>query len=220
MWDSAPVPVLTLAVLTGLATVLDWGMTARGGKPSVRQWVRPAPVVLMAVTAVVAGALDEPAGRWLVVALVLGAVGDAFLVDPTPRRFIGGLLAFLLGHLAYLICFLEVGIEGGWWLVPGTVVVATAFFLGANVIPGAHRRGGSGLAAAVTTYMSVIGATAVVGWATGSAWIAAGITVFLASDTMLGINRFDRELPWAKLPIIATYHVGQALMTVGVLLAL
>ncbi len=42
-------------------------------------------------------------------------------------------------------------------------------------------------------------------------------TVFVASDAMLAVNRFVRPLPGARVLIMVTYHVGQALMAVGVL---
>ncbi len=70
---------------------------------------------------------------------------------------------------------------------------------------------------AVTAYMLVIGAMVVLGSATGVGWIALGAAVFLSSDALIGIRGFVRELPWAKLPIVATYHVGQGLIAVGVL---
>ena len=37
------------------------------------------------------------------------------------------------------------------------------------------------------------------------------------SDAMLAVNRFVRPLPGARVLIMVTYHVGQALMAIGVL---
>jgi uncharacterized membrane protein YhhN len=51
----------------------------------------------------------------------------------------------------------------------------------------------------------------------GVGWIALGAGIFLVSDALIGIRGFVRELEWAKLPIVATYHVGQGLIAVGVL---
>jgi uncharacterized membrane protein YhhN len=44
-----------------------------------------------------------------------------------------------------------------------------------------------------------------------------GATVFVASDTTLAVNRFVRPLPRADVVVMVTYHVGQALIVLGVL---
>ena len=46
-----------------------------------------------------------------------------------------------------------------------------------------------------------------------------GATVFVASDTILSVNRFVRPVPHARLALMVTYQVGQALIVVGVLSA-
>lgn len=215
--------VALLAAGTVAATLIDWSVTTtrqRTGRLwAGQQWTRPAPVALLAAT-VAPAALDDPAGLWLVAALALGAVGDAMLVDATERRFVRGLVAFLLGHLAYLACFLTLAPARGWWLAAGAVVVASSFAVARRVIPGAAAAGGAGLAVAVAVYMGVIGAKTILGWGTESCLVAAGTTLFVVSDTMLAINRFVRPLGWSMLPVIATYHLGQVLIAVGVLVLL
>ena len=67
--------------------------------------------------------------------------------------------------------------------------------------------------------MAVIGAMLVTAWLTGEPLVAAGATVFVASDAVLSVNRFLRPLPHARLAIMVTYHVGQALIVLGVLAA-
>lgn len=210
--------MVALAALTGVVTLADWTGIVRNVPLHVQQWTRPAPLVLLTATTVAAGALDNSAGRWLVLALACGALGDVLLVDARERRFVAGLAAFLVGHLAYVAAFLSAGLEGGWWWAGGAAVVLTAFAIARGVLPGALRSGGPALAVPVAVYMAVIAAITTTGWATGCWLIAAGTAVFVASDTQLAINRFVRELPWAKLPTIATYHVGQILIAVGVLL--
>ena len=51
----------------------------------------------------------------LTLALILGTIGDAFLAWHGPRNFLGGLGAFLLGHLAYV--GLLTGVSGGLGLL-------------------------------------------------------------------------------------------------------
>lgn len=200
---------------------VDWSVIARySSAPRIEHWTRPAPLVLMAATAVSDGALDAPAGRWLVAAMLFGAVGDVALVVQAPRRFLAGLVAFLIGHLAYVVSFLELGTAASPWLAVGGAAVVLVAVIGPLVARGAARREGAVLGVAVTVYMLVIAAMVVLGSATGLGWVAVGALVFLASDAMIGITGFVRELTWSKLPIVVTYHVGQGLIALGVLLAL
>lgn len=210
--------LVALAVVAAAAMLTDWAVIVRrGSAPAVEHVTRPAPIVVLAVAAVAAGALDEPAGRWLVLAILLGALGDVALVEQTPRRFLAGLTAFLLGHLSYVASFLALGLPGTGWLVVGSAAALLVLLVGPLVVRGAARQDGPVLGLAVTCYLLVIGTMVVLGSATGSGWVAVGAVVFLASDAMLGISGFVRELAWAKLPIVATYHVGQALLALGVL---
>ena len=65
--------------------------------------------------------------------------------------------------------------------------------------------------------MAVIGAMLVVAWLTGEPLVAAGATVFVASDAILSVNRFVRPVPHGRLLLMVAYHVGQALIVAGVL---
>ncbi|HJQ06884.1 MAG TPA: lysoplasmalogenase [Nocardioides sp.] len=206
-----------LAVVTAVVAVADWIAVARSRK-DVETWLKPATLALLIGTVIAAGALDHSAGVWLVIALVLGMIGDIALLDDTVEwRFIAGLAAFLVGHLGYVVCFARVGLENsGWWVV-GAVVVLVAFVVARGVLPAAVREGGPGLGIAVATYMAVIAAMTITGWATASLWIAVGAAIFVCSDTTLALNKFVRPLSWARPTIMVTYHVGQALIAAGVL---
>lgn len=77
--------------------------------------------------------------------------------------------------------------------------------------------------AALAVYSLVIATMLVLGWLTGSVWIAAGALVFVVSDTLIGLNLAEHgnETPrLANVAVMVTYHVGQALITAGVLLAM
>lgn len=217
---AAPAALAALTVLTALAAVADWFAVARQRR-RVEVWVKPATTLLLAATAVAAGALEEPAGGWLVAAVLLGVVGDVALLDEEDgRRFVGGVAAFLLGHLAYVVCFLELGVGESWWLVGGAAVVVVAFVVGRDVLPGALQAEGPGLTAAVAVYMAVIGAMTVTGWATAQPLVAVGTATFVASDLTLAMAKFVRPWRGSHLTVMVTYHLGQALIVAGVLLAL
>lgn len=57
------------------------------------------------------GGLDGNFGPWLVLGLVLCMAGDVLLIPKGQGpAFMAGMLAFLLGHLAYAIAFLQLGV--------------------------------------------------------------------------------------------------------------
>ena len=64
---------------------------------------------------------ETAAGVWLLVALVFGLLGDVALLSDSLPRFRAGVWAFLVGHLAYLVCFASLGLTvpawswSGWW---------------------------------------------------------------------------------------------------------
>ena len=75
------------------------------------------------------------------------------------------------------------------------------------------------LAVPVAVYTVVIGAMLVCAWFTGEPLVALGATVFVISDATLSVDRFVRPLPHAHLAVMVTYHLGQALIVLGVLAA-
>lgn len=207
-----------LALATGCVAVVDW-LAVLADRRDVEAGAKPATLLLLLLTAASAGAAEHPAGLWLLFALFLGMVGDvALLDDESEERFMIGLAAFLVGHLGYVVCFLLVGLAGGWWIAGGVVVMVLALAVGRGILPAVSREGGRSLLSAVAAYMAVIGAMTLLGWATGSPWVAVGTAVFVCSDTLLAINRFVRPLAWSRPVIMVTYHVGQALIAIGVLL--
>lgn len=209
-----------LAGLTGVVAIANWIAVAQDRRKA-EQWLKPGTLALLILAVVSAGALGHAAGIWLVVALLLGMAGDIALLDDRAQwRFVAGLTAFLLGHLAYLACFLAVGLSPQWRVLGGVAVVVVALAAARRVLSGAGEQGGRLLAAMVAVYMGVIAVMTITAWATGSWWIAAGASIFVASDTTLALNRFVRPFRHAGLVIMVTYHLGQALISVGVLLAL
>jgi uncharacterized membrane protein YhhN len=203
-------------VTTIVLAVLDWVAVARGDR-RIELWAKPATLVALIATAVALGAADSTPGRWLLVALVFGLLGDVMLLSDTTARFQAGLAAFLVGHLAYLVCFAVLGADDTTWAVPGLVLTLAALTAARGVLPATHRSDGLGLSVPVGIYMAVIATMTVLAWLTGEWLIALGATVFVTSDTILAVNRFVRPLPRARVAIMVTYHLGQALIVLGVL---
>ena len=205
------------AALTAVVAFVDWWAVARDDRRTER-WAKPTVVAGLVVVALLAGAADSPAGRWVLLALALGLVGDVLLL-PEVDRFVGGLLAFLLGHLAWVAACVAAGLDRPGLGSVGVAVVGVALAAGRRILPSAHRDGGAGLAGAVAAYMVVIAAMAVAGWATGSLLAGLGASLFVVSDTVLAQARFVAPRRRSGLVVIVTYHLAQALLLVGLLSA-
>ncbi len=205
-----------------LAALVDWWSVLRD-RPAVERWAKPS-VMLGLVGVVLASSLPEAGGGamrgapttgWLLLALALCLVGDVMLLGDGPSRFVAGLAAFLLGHLAYVAAFVTSGLAAPQLAAVGVVVLVTALVLGRGILPGARVDGGAGLALAVAAYMAVIGAMVVTGWATGRLVVGLGASAFVASDTVLALGRFVGEHRWTRIVVMVTYHLAQVLLVVG-----
>ena len=157
----------------------------------------------------------------ILLGLALSLAGDVFLMS-TANRFLWGLASFLLAHIAYVWAF-TLGV--GWapaqlrWLAPfaffGLMVVAYLW----RGLEGAVLKG------AVVAYVLVIVAMA---WRTAvrvqspavpspsGAAALAGACLFLASDSVLAVDRFRRPFRLAQPITFATYWAAQALIAFSV----
>ncbi len=201
---------------TAALAILDWVAVARE-RPRMQRWAKPAVMLGLGVVALLLGAAGSVTGRWVLLALAFGLVGDVLLLGESASRFLGGLAAFLVGHLAWLAAFLAAGLDAPSLALAGAAVVALALVPGRAVVLGAHREGGVALAGPVALYMAVIAAMAVAAWATGLLLVGLGASLFVVSDTTLGLGRFDRERAWTPVAVMVTYHLAQALLVAGLL---
>jgi uncharacterized membrane protein YhhN len=204
--------------LPAVLAVVDWYAVARHDRRT-ETWAKPATLLALIATALVLGAADTGAGRWLLLALVLGLAGDVFLLGDSDLRFRLGLASFLVGHVAFAVAFVRLGLDQPGWLWIAWLVLFACLIATRRVVPATFLRGGRALALPVAVYTVVIGAMLILAFDTGEPLIAAGAAVFAASDSILAVNRFVSPRPWAPVAVMVTYHVGQALIVAGVLAA-
>jgi uncharacterized membrane protein YhhN len=205
-------------LLPAVCALVDWYAVWRGDRRT-EQWAKPATLVALIVATLVLGATDTAAGRWLLVALAFGLAGDVALLEKSDSRFRLGLAAFLVGHVAFVLCFLQVGLDPRGWNYLSFLVLGACLLATRQVAASTYLRGGLALAAPVALYTVVIGAMVIYAFTTGEPLIAVGATVFAVSDTVLARDRFVRPWERAQLLVMVTYHVGQALIVLGVLAA-
>ena len=205
-------------LLPAVLAPVDWWAVARGDRRT-ETWAKPATLVALIVAATVLGAPDTTPGRWLLLALGFGLLGDVALLGDSLARFRAGVAAFLVGHLAYLACFATLGLPRPAWSWAVLLVLLASFVATREVLPATHRLDGAALSVPVAVYTAAIGAMLVCAWFTGEWLVALGATVFVASDATLSVDRFVRPIPRAHLVVMVTYHLGQALIVAGVLAA-
>lgn len=137
------------------------------------------------------GALQGPFGRWLVAALILCWWGDVLLIPKDRRRwFQAGVLAFLAGHLAFIVAFLSLP-KGPNGLVVGTLLaVVLAWSVSVWLGPKLSR----GIRRLVQSYVVVICCMLVAAFAAADGSevprIALGATLFALSDISVARDRF------------------------------
>lgn len=202
---------------TGVAAALDWIAVARNNR-TVEWFAKPAVMVGLLAVAWLAGAAGNFAGNWLLAALVLGMIGDVFLLGGSMKRFQWGLGSFLVGHLYYLLCFVAIGVAPtGPELMLGLGVVLACLIAARRMLPNVHAASSWALSVPVAQYMVIIAAMVIAAWGTGSWLIGFGATVFMISDTVLSLDRFVAPVANGRLIVMITYHLGQALIVAGVL---
>jgi uncharacterized membrane protein YhhN len=196
-------------VVAGLAAVVDWWAVAR--KAASLEYVAK-PVATLALLVVAATVDTDVAARrgWFVLALALCLAGDVLLMLP-KERFVPGLVAFLLRHLAYLAGLWSDDRPGGVRLVVGlALVLAVVLVLARRILAGLRTSGQGALALPVAASMGVIAAMTSSATGSGPGLAIAGAWLFLASDGLLAWNKFVRPLRWAPVGIMVTYHLAQA----------
>lgn len=205
------------ALVAASAALANW-WAAAVGRRAVEVVAKPLTMVGLVGAVLALGAGDHPPGRWLLAALLLCLIGDVALLGDSSARFLGGLTAFLLGHVAYVLTFVSIGHP--WqvgWVTVGALTVVVSLVAGRAILPSVLRSDGPALAVPVAAYMLVIGAMAVTGWGTGLLLVGLGVSLFVVSDTMLAIDRFVAPRPRGHLVVMVTYHLAQALIVLGVL---
>lgn len=181
--------------------------------PLLRLVAKPVPVLAMAASLLPA-AQRSSYRRWIASGLALGAVGDVLL---ELDLFVPGLVAFLLGHAAYLPAFLgdtrrlagREGIVFAAWAAGLVAVLADG--LDDMLVPVAVY--GAVLAAVMWRAAARRGMPGV---PTDAALLTlAGAVTFGVSDSLIALDRFGPGVPASTALIMLTYWAGQAGITWG-----
>ncbi len=207
--------LLSVALLLTFVLVLR---ASAGGDASQLALLKPmCMALLLSITIPAAWEGEDAYARWVTLGLVLSLAGDVFLLHP-DERFLAGLGAFLLAHLAYIAAFTR---DGGF--SPGGTTGRALAALGATLFallwPGLGP-----LRLPVLAYMLVL---LMMAWQAlersrlgahdGAWWAAVGAVLFVASDAALGVARFRGDFPGARSVVLGTYYLAQWMIATSVL---
>ena len=142
------------------------------------------------VCAIGVGATGSTYGLLILAALALSWVGDALLLSHQQGIFMGGLVAFLLAHLAYCGAFWHLGVDLPWVAGGAGAVAVMAVPILRWLLP--HLEGLMKTAVlAYVVVISVMVALAVGTFGAGHPWILVlGAVIFFLSDLAVARERF------------------------------
>lgn len=174
-------------IASGAAAVY-WALSLRDGHGWLRSEIKGLAVAPLAVMALAQGA------PLVALALALCSLGDVVLSRPGQGAFLGGLIAFALGHIAWIAVFTfdvtlvpELIVEPLRLILLGVLAVL-AVMMSRLLIPHAGD-----LKIPVAVYLGVIILMTITALMVPPMIIVAGAALFAASDTLLGLQTFVFE---------------------------
>jgi uncharacterized membrane protein YhhN len=176
---------------------------------------------------------------WFTLGAVFCLAGDVFLMIPRDM-FIFGLLAFLFGHICYIVGLNSappyINLVGsililylGNILAIVTIIILSIYlaWFYRKLVSGLRAKGKLSLRIPILIYSLVISLMVYSalntwnrsGWSTWAALsVSIGAVLFYASDSMLAWDRFISPLSHARLRVMVTYHLGQIGIILGAML--
>ena len=178
-------------------------------------WMAALKIVPIATLALLAlRGLRGPTRTLTLAALAFSALGDVLLALDFPNQFVFGLGAFLLAQLTYTGNFLRAAnFRCKRAVLRGLPLVGAALLLAQLLLPASAE-----LAPAVLVYLLAILAMALAAAAHrgDSTLLFAGAVIFMASDTLIALNKFVTPIPLADTAIMLTYYGAQVALLYGI----
>ncbi|NLX10419.1 MAG: lysoplasmalogenase [Chloroflexi bacterium] len=208
--------IVILSILAALSAVLTIVGKYRGSK-RLEYIFKPLTMVWIILIAILA---DDPISTRYQVLILLGLlasiVGDVFLMLPDDR-LLQGLVSFLIAHVFYIVAFTveSSGRAPIWYIIP---FVLLGLFMLWLLWPYLER-----MRIPVVIYMSVI---LIMAWQAANRWIELratdtllamiGAYLFVASDSVLAVQRFRGRFRSADFWVLALYFPAQWLIALSI----
>jgi len=204
-----------LLVIAGVFAVGDWAAVVRDDK-RLEYICKPLTMVFLIALASAVEVDDRSVQKWFVVALVLSLLGDILLMLPRDR-FVFGLAAFLLAHLAYIVGLWVDGVGILNFIIGLAIAGLTAVAIGGRILTAINDGEQPELLTPVRGYMVVISLMLASAIGTAEAFAITGAALFYVSDSLIAWDRFVRPRSWHALTIMVTYHVAQTSLTLSLI---
>ncbi len=159
--------------------------------------------------------------RWIVLALAFSWLGDVLLMFESMNSsfFILGLVAFLIAHLFYIMFYAGVlrseNLKKNYWLFIPVLI----YYVGLIYILSPHlgeMKLPVRIYGVVISYMLIQALqVARIKNKSAAAFMIIGAILFIASDSILAINKFYNPFEYAGIAIMITYGIAQLLITIG-----
>ncbi len=202
----SPSILLTVACLTAVAGLVFSELQER---PAFRLATKITASALMVLVAASLGAWSSSYGALVLVALALGAVGDACLLSERRPWFLAGLGLFLLAHVTYSLAFAS----QTWATSVFVMTLIVASLAGAATLRWLWGRLHAFYKVAVSAYVFAIVlmcALAVAHGAAVSSWLAPlGAVAFAASDISVARDRFVQRGAINRAWGLPVYYLAQ-----------
>ncbi|MEJ2757066.1 MAG: lysoplasmalogenase [Anaerolineales bacterium] len=195
-------------------------------------FVKPAAMVFLILGVISFGVqLDAFPARMIffIAALFLCLLGDIFLFLPPEKYFQKGLIAFLLGHVGYILGF-GWGIDVRYQIIPILVFFLLLAIINSQIaikiIHALRKSGRERLVIPIIVYSITISAMVFLAglryfdadWAVGDAYLVAlGALAFFISDVLNAWRRFVQKFSYDRIVIMGLYHLGQYAIGIGVI---
>lgn len=207
--------IYSLSTLVVISAALTISAEYRGPRRTL-YFVKPLTILLIILLAWIPKYPVSHAYKYLIIAgLICSLIGDVFLMLPSDR-FVHGLICFLIAHLFYAAAFLFEGNRAvSLWAALPLVVYG-------GIMLSCLWRGLGKMKAPVMVYMLALLLMAwiassryLVTGQSGSLLAAVGAILFVASDSILAVDKFRNGFRIAQLLILTTYFVAQCLIALS-----
>lgn len=161
----------------------------------------------------------------VVAGLVFGLIGDVclnlrFVLEKAGQKiFLGGILAFLIGHILYLVALVPLAAKLWVWLVSGLLVAAALLYwiLTSVEAEKAFKVFGVVYIGAVVLMTAVSVGVYVTRRTPGALLYMVGAVLFTASDIILIFNTFTKDgKAWMRPANLLLYYLGQLFIALSI----
>lgn len=208
---------LTLAVIHWITVYKYWYKAELFFKPAV--------MAVLLIILFIAGPDFKNGLAFFVAAIFFSMLGDLLLLF--PKRFIFGLVMFLLAHLLYVLAFLFPFIlPTPLMLLLAILIALPAAWFYRRVRAGMREKGWRHLSKPILAYLVILSIMFLSALATlfradwplnAALLVSGGALLFVLSDGLLAWNKFVRPLRTRRVGYMIAYHLGQMLIVAGAL---